>query len=312
MNINEGKAASPLNAALLDGMEMLDLQQEVEFQVYTRVLLPLDGYVFWQPTVRVRHKGSLHYAQTITQNLDETYGLANVRFTSESKFVIFDESPTNTIFVARIGHFRFAFSAQNGFYNQARLWHYTGTSIPPAMLTALLDQVPEGFLDPNQAIVSNSLPFWLQLNNYPPLYPDFFSNTIPLFPADLVPANQLPPYIAVDVQLTQALQSVPFLDINRNHWQLAQDTVKLTMYGLQNNAALDFMDCVNQYSVLTDNIGIMNMPIINDVKRTEPSLLTIAMKKEATFQVSYYQARVAQIARQLIEEATLKLILATN
>jgi hypothetical protein len=80
--------------------------------------------------------------------------------------------------------------------------------------------------------------------------------------------------------------------------------VRITLYGLQNNAALDFVDCVLQYSLDTNNFGIMNnMAVVADAKRPLPGLQAIAQKKVITFQVSYYQQRVANIARQLIRNA---------
>ena len=61
------------------------------------------------------------------------------------------------------------------------------------------------------------------------------------------------------------------------------------------------MDTVNQYSLDTDSIGIMNMPIVRDEKRPQSELQVIAMKKTIEFDVSYYQTRINDIARQLIE-----------
>jgi hypothetical protein len=205
------------------------------------------------------------------------------------------------LYIATANGFRYAFSEQQGFYSQAGLWHYFGHSIPPAMLSMLLDD--PGSIDPSQAVTDNSLALWIALNNYPALYPDFFSNDIPLYPAFMIPANLTPPYGAIDIQETRALQSAPYLDANRNHYQLCADRVQITLYGLQHNAALDFQDCVNQYSVFTGNFGIMNMPVVSDVQRTLPELQTLAQKKQITYEVSYTQARVNKVARQLIESA---------
>ena len=75
------------------------------------------------------------------------------------------------------------------------------------------------------------------------------------------------------------------------------------MYGLGNNQAMDFQDYVFQYSLNTDVIGVMNMPVIRDEKRTQSELSVIAMKKSIEIEVSYYQARVNTIARQFIKSA---------
>src|SRR6266478_2297423 len=104
-----------LFGALRDGLEALDLNQEITFQAYTRVVLPVDGYVFWQPTVQLVVKGSLHFSQEMQQNEDETVVVDTVLFTSECKIVQFEDAPPNTIYVAGCGKFRYAFSQQQGF-----------------------------------------------------------------------------------------------------------------------------------------------------------------------------------------------------
>lgn len=292
-----------ISGALRDGMEALDLNQQITYQAYTRVVLPVDGYVFWQPTVSLTVKGSLHFSQEMQQNEDETLGFATVTFSSEGKIVQFEDAPPNTIYVARCGKFRYAFSQQTGFYTQAGLWHYFGHSVLPAMAAQLLDN-PDS-IDPTRAVTSNSLALWLALNGYKsPLY-DGFSNKVTLYPSFLTPANLLPSYGAVHIGDgdTQALQAIPYLDRDRNHYQLVSDKVRITLYGLQSNEALDFVDCVLAYSQFTGNFGIMNMPIVRDGKRPQPELQAIAMQKFVDFEISYYQTRVADVARQLILSA---------
>jgi hypothetical protein len=302
---------SALSGALADGLNVLDLESEVNFQVYTRVVLPIDKFVYWTPSVCICVKGSLHFTQEIQQSEDETINVATVTFTSLSPVLQFVNAPINAIFVATVAGFRYAFHAQQGFYNPAKLWHYIGASINPAMETQLLDDPSS--IDPTQAVTSNSLSLWLALNTYAPLYYDWFQGTgLTLYPADLVSPNLVPPYGVVDVQSTTAVQATPYLDENRNHYQLMADRVKVTIYGTQNNAALDFIDCVNQYSVNSANFGITNMPAMQDEKRTQTELQAIAMKKSASFEISYNQIRVAQVSRQLILSAVPTVIIATN
>jgi hypothetical protein len=64
---------------------------------------------------------------------------------------------------------------------------------------------------------------------------------------------------------------------------------------------------VFQYSQNTDNIGIMNMPVIQDEKEAQPEFGIIAMKKSITFEVSYYQSTVNNIAQKTIESAFISL-----
>ena len=47
----------------------------------------------------------------------------------------------------------------------------------------------------------------------------------------------------------------------------------------------------------------MSMEIMKDGKRTEPSLEALAMQKFLDYEVSYNQARVAAVSRQLILSA---------
>jgi hypothetical protein len=63
---------------------------------------------------------------------------------------------------------------------------------------------------------------------------------------------------------------------------------------------------VNQFSVDTDALGIMSMPIMRDEKRGQMELQAIAMKKTIEFDVSYYQTRINDIARQLVESCVVQ------
>jgi hypothetical protein len=321
-SIGEGpQHPTALRGALRDGLEVLDLGQEIEFQSYSRVVLPIDGYVFWQPGVKCTFKGSLHYSQEMLQLDDETRGLVTGTFTSEHKIVEFEAVPVDRIWitncappmdtaavdggpVAQTG-VRLAFSQQQGFYTQAGLWHYFGHNVTPALASQLLDR--PGAIDPKRAITSNSLALWLALNSYTSPFYDYFQR-LPgflLYPSKLVPTNLQPPYgvVQIDPSWTRALQAVPYIDINRNHYQLAADRARVILYGLQNDEACDFLDLVLQYSAETDNFGLMNTPLIADGKREQVEIMTIAMQKFIDFEVSYYQIRVAQVARQLLLNA---------
>jgi hypothetical protein len=316
------KNPTQMVGALRDSLETLDLNTEVTFQIYSRTVLPLDGYIFWTPLKKCVFKGSLHYSREMLQNEDETYGLATVTFTSESEIAEFTREPLNRLYVARVGTFRYAFSQQQGFYKTANLWHYFGHSVQPALEAQLLDE--PGMIDSSQPVVSNSLPFWLQLNSYAAPYWDGFANTanpvtttvvngtgVTLYPSFCVPPNITPAYgvVHIGAEDTRAIQAVPLIDANRNHYQLAADRVRVTLYGLQNNAACDFLDCVLQYSVDTGNFGIMNTPIIRDGKRTQVEMMALAQQKFIDIEASYYQTRANDIARQLIKQAQATILL---
>ena len=90
------------------------------------------------------------------------------------------------------------------------------------------------------------------------------------------------------------------------HWQLVSDRVRITLYGLTNQQALDWLDLVNSYSFDQDEIGIMSCETaVRDMKRTQAELGILAMKKVIEYRVSYYQSRANTVARQLVETALL-------
>ena len=48
---------------------------------------------------------------------------------------------------------------------------------------------------------------------------------------------------------------------------------------------------------------MMSQPVVRDDKRTQAELGTIAMKKVVDFEISYYQERINDVARQMILSA---------
>lgn len=329
MQIEEARRSqSELAALLAQGIEELDLQQVVEFKEYRRSVLPLDGYVFWIPAGEIRVQGSLHHMQEIIQNTDETIGLAGVTFTTQQRIEQFSNAPIDSIFVATRGQFRFAFSRQNGYFDAASLWHYQGHSIYPAMASQLLDD--PAWLDPNRAVVSNSLPIWLALSSYASPYLGGFSNQLQLYPSMVVPPNLTPPYGVIDIpeEATRALQSVPqviraqvqatdsdgepivdsegdpVLIPKRIFSQLMADRVRLTLYGLQHAQAANFYGAVMEYIGMQGPMGLLSVSGLRDGKRGQTELQAIAMQKHLDLEVSYQMAHVESVARQLITSAS--------
>jgi hypothetical protein len=150
------------------------------------------------------------------------------------------------------------------------------------------------------------LPFWLAMNSYDQPYPGVPTTPgVTIYPSFEVAENAAPPYVVVDILDTTAIGSAPLLNGAQfgAHTQLVKDVIDITLVGLQNNEALTFQDFVNQYSLDTDNIGVMNMPVVKDLKRTAPHMKTIAMAKSMRYEVSYYQSISTSVARQLIESA---------
>jgi hypothetical protein len=315
-----GAGSSPLASVQRAGLEVLDRQQTVRFTKYYRLVLPLDGYVFWVradlvtpsaiyndsplntyffdqakqmlPTAETLDvKGSFHYSQTNQQAEDESFAVNRVIFTAEYKITDLNNVMPNEMWLGTFGGVRFSFSQRSGYYVQADIHHYSGDAVYPIMDQLIIDSL-EGF-DPVNVVVSNSLPAWLTLNRVCPVYPSF-----------LLPDNLPTPYIAAHVipEETHSIQPVPYIDLSGSHWQLARDRVRLTFYGLRNFNAVDWLDQALAFIGYDGEVlGLMNGPIIRDEKRTQAEIGVIAMKKTIEFEVSYYQQRVRDLALQYIK-----------
>ena len=321
-------ADTPLGSDLGEGVKTLALNQVIIFTKYVRLVLPLDGYVFWvkadllgpsalfnkagfnrvgynqMPKTLVSAAtcdatGSLHYATDIRQEEPETYAANRMVFTSLQEVKNLNFIAPDELWIGCFGDLKFAFSSRSSFYKQANLWHYVGFAVYPDMEPQIVDSL-SGF-NANDVIVSNSLPAWLALNGYEPVY-GFGNPSLMLFPSFLTPQNEPPPFAAVHVfpETTRALAAAPALTPNSSHFQLCAERVRITLWGTRNKEALDFIDCVNQYSLDTKAFGLMNSPVPQDEKRTQAEMATIAMKKTIIFEISYHQARINDVARQLI------------
>jgi len=313
---------SQLNSSLKAGLESIDRGQSITFTKYVRLVLPLDGYVFWvkadllsqsallnasalntvaantpvtiitpAPTITV--KGSLHYSTDSIMEEAEVYDKNTIIFTAEEDIDPFNEIGPQVLYIGEFDGVHFSFSTRAPLYIQAGIYHYKGVAIVPSMESQIINDASA--FDSGNVIVSNSLPIWLTLNKYMPMYPSFLSGM-----------NVRPPYAMVHIpeDYPRALQSSPLLDQNSNHYQLVQDKVKITVYGLRNFNAMDFLDYVYQSTLDNPVMGIMNMPVPKDLKRTQNELGAIAMKKVFDFDVNYYQTDMRNIARQIILSAT--------
>lgn len=314
MDVNEAASGrTPLGDALEAGVRSISYDQVVTFRRYIRQVLPADGFVFWvkadliNPGAllnipvsllggrfgRGRRKfdaqGSLHYTTQSYQLEDENFALNQVVFTALEEIDDLNEVGPHVMYIGEFDGLRFAFSARASFYEQASLWHYRGDAIYPAMATQIIDE--PGQLNLVDTVVSNSMPLWLTLNKIAPVYP-----------AMLIPDNLPPPYIAIsiDPNRTEALQASAYIDPTGSHWQLVSDTVRVTMYGLRNNGAQDWVDYVNDRSLNWDIFGLMNMPVARDERRGQNELNILAQKKALEYKISYYQSRVRALSLQFI------------
>lgn len=306
--------STDFNAAAAAGVNTLDLNYELVFDLYDRVVLPLDGYVFWvkrTPTVgattQLTVKGSLHIATVNTQDAGANISQSRVTFTSLAEVNDLRAIAPTTAWICTHPDtgLKIAFSIQGNYFKVANLYHYVGYALYADLATQVIDD-PATL--PSALIISNSLPIWLYLSQYAPSAPAYgFANPFRLYPAFLVPDDISPvsPYGAVDIldDRGEAIQNAPLIKSDQSHYQLVMDRVRVTLYGATNKQALDFVDCINQYSLDYDTIGIMNQPVIRDAKRTQNEFSILGMKKTIEYDVSYYQSNVAAVARQLIKKA---------
>jgi hypothetical protein len=298
---------SQLQETLAAGVNTLSLNQRVEFTQYSQTILPADGYIFYINTGSTQTvQGSLHYATDQQQNEDETIDINRVVFTALSQIDSFNQAAPTDLFIGTFEGIQFAFSARGSFYQQANVYHYVGNAVYPALASQLIDSAADL---PTEPIVSNSLPIWLAQNSFAPVYPSF-----------IVPANVVPPYITAHIEpsMTEAPTfpstvwpgtavpnsgASPLYDLASR--QLAKDKVRLTLYGFNNQTAIQFYMSLVDYSLNTDDFGFGNSPAIRDEKRTQVEMAVIAMKKTLDIEAWYYQGTADAVARRLILSASI-------
>lgn len=325
----------PINDALKAAIDAISASGTVKFVLYVRLVLPMDGYVFWvksdlvsdsaiynacvmnevtpnQPQTTVIPaktfvaRGSFHYATDTQQTETESFSVNSVVFTAVDEVKDLNAVGPNTIYIGEIEgtNVKFAFGSRGSFYKQADIFHYRGAAVYSDMVTQLVDR--ETGFNSQDVIVSNSLPIWLAMNSYVKQPWDSFGrNGFTMYPSFLNPFNLRPPFASVHVlpESTRGIASAPTIGPTLSHDQLVRETVKVTLWGTRNYQALDFVDFVNQYSLNTGLIGMMNVPVPRDDKKGQVELGVIAQKKTIEFEVNYLQSSSRDVARQLIKEA---------
>jgi len=314
VDINEAVSGKPpLGATLAAGVNFLSKRQTISFTLYKKLVLPADGFVFWvradlTPPVPIEPitvdiLGSLHYSTEVGQNEDATVAYNTIVFTSLLEIDIFRDIEPQTLYLATYEGIRFSFSSRGKFYQQADLYHYQGVAVSSVMETQIIDDMAT--LQSLEPIVTNSLPIWLAMVTYVPPYPTF-TCPFPLYPSFLVPENETPPFGSVHIEDTKSMVESATIGPKSSSHQLASEIVRVTTYGVGNADIITFLNFVMQYSYDWNYIGIMNMPIISDEKRTQTELLAIAQKKVIEFKVSYLQHVARDIARQHILSCIVK------
>ena len=335
-------AATQLGSTIRAGNETISGDQQITFNLYVKLVLPVDGYVFWVRAANVSENalisagalnavaidpppivdttgspyqvprftfqaaGSLHYQTTAQQTEDANYSINQIVFSSEIAINDLNAVSPNLLYIGTWQNEQFAFSERRMFYQQAGIYHYGGVAVTAVMQQQILE-TPWAF-DVENVVISNSLPLWLSMNPAAPPLPFPPSSVLPLYPSRLVPQNATPPYGVIDVKNTKALQPTPVIDCQNNTWQLLEDEVDVTIYGNRSNAAIDFRDYVYNISTWFNVFGVMNYPVIQDQKLGSKELQTIAMMKKITFNINYYLYRIRNIAQQQIQKVLVNYI----
>ena len=305
-----------LRSTLSSGLDVIDENQLVTFNLYRRMVLPADGFVFWvradiiasgavsplpeQTALTFQARGSLHHTTTNRQDPDESFSTHRMIFTSKDPVNDLAEVAPNTMYLAETNGMRYTFSTRNMWYKQAALHHYSGDAVYPTMASQIIEKLED--LNLRNVVVSNSIPIWLK-----------FGQLFPVYPSLLVPDNIEPPYAVINIDDgdTTPIASGPIRDGTGSRWQLVKDAVRVVTYGVRNDTIMDWIDMIQDYALSNPSImGIMNSPIPRDGRRGQTEISALAQKKVISFDVNYYQNRMAQLSRQLITDAIISTVIA--
>lgn len=300
LNELQQTAKTELNATLSQGLDDLSQYQVVTFTRYIRKVLPLDGFVFLvkasliEPddavdTVDV--KGYLHLTTDNIQDDEQIYDRNVVTLTAQSDIDPFNDIGNDVLYIGEFFGIQFSFSRRTGLNEPANLYHYTGEAIFPHMRSQIINSADD--IDLTDVVVSSSLPIWLTLNQQMPMYPAMLSIQ-----------NLSPPYATVKCSNTAPIAGAFYLDEESNQYQLVSEDVTISITGLRNAAVEDFLLSVQRYTLADSaEMGVMNIPVVQDERVTQNELNVIAMRKTIKFKVNYYQQRMRNVARQLIQKS---------
>ena len=264
--------------------------------------MPLDGFVFWvkasivadepdQEPDTVDVKGYLHLTTESIQDDEQLYDRNVVTLTAQSDIDPFNDIGPDVLYIGEFYGIQFSFSRRTGLNEPARLYHYTGEAVYPHMRSQIINSADD--IDLSDVVVSSSLPVWLGLNQY-----------MPMFPAMLSTQNLSPPFATIRCSNVTPIAGAFYVDERDNQYQLVSEDVTISITGLRNAAVEDFLRYVQQYTLRDDaEMGVMNIPVVQDERVTQNELNVIAMRKTIKLKVNYYQQRMRDVSRGLILSA---------
>ena len=292
---------SEQSEVLRQGIAQLSSNLHVTFTRYVASILPSDGFKFWVKASLIEGEtepftlsvaGSFHNSINQEQNEEDTPAVTAILFTTQYEIAEMQSVNSSTIWIGEYLGSRFSFTKRGRYYPEANVYHYYGDAILPRMESQIIDDLAD--LDINDTIVSNSLPVWLDIDA-----------TIDIYPSYLIPTNLPPPYIAVDIDNTESITAGFTIDNYVNFDRPQKEKVSLTFFGFNRRKAAEFLNTVNQYCMSTDEIGIINTPVVNDEKAPQSDFNVIAQKKKAVFWVNYRLSVMDLVVRRMLAKATI-------
>lgn len=318
--VSEQQSSTPLNDALVAGLDSIRYGQTLTFSPYVRVTLPLDGFVFWlayslvsadtlaslglpaEAPPELQVNCSVHMSTEIEQNEDESLDLSRITITSESEVRPFHDTDVNLLWLSSFSGVRFSISSRTGYYEQANLHHYKGSTIYPVMMSQIIDSADQ--LQLSDQILSNSTPLWLSIVNDLARYPWVPGFSFKLYPRYLLPDNRVPPYgVIMPIEGSQrAVSAGPLFSDTMSRDAYVRESVDIILYGCNNKAASDFLDTMLLIAMNKPYFGINNSPVIADESRPQSEINVLAQKKRISFEVNYYQSQARDMAIRLITQ----------
>ena len=126
-------ASGSLHDALAAGIADISQATTVEFTLYQKVVLPLDGYVFWLRSGSFEQAGAIHFSAERQQEETETRGRNTVIFTTQELVQDLNTEDTQTLAVGDIGGQLYSFGRHGWYFPQAGVYHYQGDGVPVSM-----------------------------------------------------------------------------------------------------------------------------------------------------------------------------------
>jgi hypothetical protein len=291
---------SEQSEVLRQGLVQLSNNLNVTFTRYVASILPSDGYKFWVKASLILGEtspfvlsvaGSFHSSINQEQNEEDTPAVTAILFTTQYEIAEMQSVNSSSIWIGEYLGSRFSFTRRGKYYPEANVYHYYGDAILSRMESQIIDDLND--LDTGDTIVSNSLPIWLDIDS-----------TIDVYPSYLIPTNLPPPYISVDIDQTESITAGFSIDNDGDFDNFQKEKVSLTLFGFNRKKAAEFLNTVHQHCMATDEMGVINTPIVSDEKSPQSDFNIIAQKKKISFLVNYRLSIMQIVVRRMLANAT--------